>query len=911
MSRRGAGRLAALVGSWRAALRIARREARRARGRTALVLAMIALPVLALTFVAVSYDMAELTRDEQLDRQLGVADAALRAVADGRIRQDAWGGGYRQADDQPVGRRADDQPVRRPTRVEEVAALLPPGSRVVPVARWMPFEVRRGGRDVSLDARAMDLADPLARGSARLLTGRAPAGPTEIAVSERARSRLGTHLGGWVTVADGSRSYTVVGIAEFPDDLGEVVALYPATVGRPDRDGEFGWMVDLPGPPDDALVRRLNDNGVTITARGAVPGAVPLDQASGLAADELGNGLLIGGLGLLEVVLLVGPAFAVGVRRRRRELALVAVAGGDAAQLRRVVLADGVVLGCVGAAVGVALGVAAAFAGRPLVEEYLLMARSGGYRVFPAALAAIALVAVTAGVLAALAPAWTAARQDVVAGLAGRRSAPPHRRRWLVLGVALTAAGCAVAAFGAARSQSTGILLGLVLGELGLVFATPALLGGLARFGRLLPLAPRIALRDASRNRASAAPAISAVMAAVAGSVALGVYLASQGDREVAQYQSTLPPGHVLVTSSHGDDPGQQLPPLPVVDELARTHLPGGSAAPLAYPVCATGPGYCDVTARLPAERACPYLLGEPLSRAEQRAARADPRCGDTTEGFYSMYPVAVVDDGRALLALADADPAATAAATAVLRAGGVVVGDPRRVADGRVTLVATRTEDDPEPLDTRISTVPGYALTGAMSPDRLVLSRAAAERLGLTGRQVGWVVGTDVVPDQGQQARFTAALRAYLPVDVTVERGASKTDRSPQLLLLALAAGVVTCGAAAIATGLAAAEGRADLSTLAAVGASPRVRRLLSLCQAGVIAGTGSVLGILAGLGSAVIILTAANRRYAESWPAQEPYRLVVPGSILVVLVVVPLVAMLGAGLFTRSRLAVERRLD
>ncbi|MEV0152254.1 FtsX-like permease family protein [Micromonospora sp. NPDC050686] len=902
MSRRGAGRFAALAGSWRAALRIARREARRARGRTALVLAMIALPVLALTFVAVSYDMAELTRAEQLDRRLGEADAALRPVMDGRIRQDAWGDGYRQA---------DDQPLRRPARPEEVAALLPPGSRIVPVAHWVPFEVRRDGRDVSLNARALDLADPLARGRARLLTGRAPAGPTEIAVSERALSRLGTRLGGWVTVADGSRSYTVVGIVEFPDDLGDVIALHPAAVSRADQTGEFGWMVDLPGPPDAALVRRLNDNGVLITARSAAPGAVRLDQAPGLAADELGNGLLIGGLGLLEVVLLVGPAFAVGVRRRRRELALVAVAGGDAAQLRRVVLADGVVLGCLGAAIGVALGVAAAFAGRPLLEEYLLMARSGGYRVFPAALAAIALVAVTAGVLAALAPAWTAARQDVVAGLAGRRSAPPHRRRWLVLGVALTAAGSAVAAFGAARSQPTGILLGLVLGELGLVFATPAMLGGLARFGRLLPLAPRIALRDASRNRSSAAPAISAVMAAVAGSVALGVYLASEGDREVARYRPSVPPGHVLVTASRADDTAPALPPLPVVDELARTHLPGGSAAPLTYPVCATDPGYCDVTALLPPERACPYLPGQPLSRAEQRAARADPRCGDATDSFYSTYPSAVVDDGRALPALADADPASIAAATAVLRAGGVVVGDPRRVADGRITVVATRTGDDPEPLETRTISVAGYALTGAMSADRLVLSPAAAGRLGLTGQQFGWVIGTDAVPDQGQQARLTAALRAYLPVDVAVERGAYQADQSPQLLLLALAAAVVTCGAAAIATGLAAAEGRADLSTLAAVGASPRVRRLLSLCQAGVIAGTGSALGILAGLGSAVIILTAANRRYAESWPVQEPYRLVVPGSILTVLVVVPLVAMLGAGLFTRSRLAVERRLD
>ncbi|MFC3505093.1 FtsX-like permease family protein [Micromonospora krabiensis] len=132
-----------------------------------------------------------------------------------------------------------------------------------------------------------------------------------------------------------------------------------------------------------------------------------------------------------------------------------------------------------------------------------------------------------------------------------------------------------------------------------------------------------------------------------------------------------------------------------------------------------------------------------------------------------------------------------------------------------------------------------------------------------------------------------------------------------PLPLLLAAAAGLITVGAAGIATGLAAAEGRADLSTLAAVGASPGVRRMLSLCQAGVIAGLGSALGIVAGLGTAALVLFSTNRQYADSWPVQEPYPLVVPWTALGVLALVPLVTMLGAGLFTRSRLPVERRLD
>ena len=52
------------MSAWAAALRLARREARRSRGRSALVLAMIALPVAVLSFAAVTIDMFSLTAQE-------------------------------------------------------------------------------------------------------------------------------------------------------------------------------------------------------------------------------------------------------------------------------------------------------------------------------------------------------------------------------------------------------------------------------------------------------------------------------------------------------------------------------------------------------------------------------------------------------------------------------------------------------------------------------------------------------------------------------------------------------------------------------------------------------------------------------------------------------------------------------
>lgn len=900
----GRRRIAELTGSWRTALRIARRESRRARRRTALVLAMIALPVAVLAFLAASYDMAELTPQERVDRRLGVADAELRWVADNAVGQDERGEGWFTRDDTYL-------PPAKAT-APQLTALLGPGSRVTEVRTYITLTLRGPHRDEDVTGRALDLDDPLARGLVRFRAGRAPQQPGEVAVSPAALRRLDLHLGRAVAVADGSRAYTVVGVVEFPDDLGPVVALHPGAAPPTGPETDSVWLADVPGAVDAALVSRLNDRGVVVTPR--PPADAATDQTwSWLGSINLGDtndistGVLIAGLGLLEVVLLVGPAFAVGVRRRRRDLALVAVAGGDAAQLRRVVLADGVVLGVLGAAAGLLVGVGAAFAGRPLVEQYVFGARFGGYRCWPAALVLLGGVAVLAGVLAALAPAWSAARQDVSAGLTGRGTPPVSRARWLALGLGLVAGGAGLAAFGATRTSPAVILTGLILGELGLVCCTPTLIGALARLGRVLPLAPRIALRDASRNRAAAAPAICAVMAAVASSVALGAYLASDGERDARAYQPAMPAGHVRV------DPieSTRQPTLTQVAAAAREQLGTGAVAPLHTPGCGpTGTGYCEVTPVVPVERVCPWQPRDGLPESDRRQARADPRCRIREVDYFGGYVETGVDDGTALPLLTGADPATTAAAAVVLRAGGVVVTDPRYLHDGLVTVRVNEVEAGPD-RPTAVRDLPGYALPRAVGPARLLLSGTAARQLGLSWSPAGWVIGTTSAPDEDHRKRFAAALRPFGTVSLTVEYGGAPRDVSPLLLLLAAAAGVITVGAAGIATALAAAEGRAELTTLAAVGAAPALRRLLAICQAGVIAGLGSVLGIVAGLGTAAIVLFSVNRQYADDWPLADPYPILVPWPALGVLVLVPVVAMLGAGLFTRARLPIERQMD
>jgi putative ABC transport system permease protein len=901
------------LGGWRAALRVARREARRARGRSLLVVAMLGLPVAALAFIAVAQDTFTLTPNERADRLMGTAQAMVVWPHDGPVQQDpAHLDAFGFSDPAPSPARPAEPP-----SVERLLALLPPGTTAIG-DQVGTLAVDTAAGTGNLGARVLDYADPLARGIYRQLSGRAPANPNEVALTPAAARRLGAGVGGSVRLADGSHTLQVVGTVEDPEALeATTIILRPGALPRqalPDDRQNQRWLVATPGPLTWAQVRQLNTHGLVAVSRHVL--AHPPSQAErhpgfeGGNDQQLGVAALVGGLAMLEVILLAGSAFAVAARRRRRDLALVAAAGGTPAQLRRIVLADGVVLGTVAAVSGVALGIAAAAASRPLLER-LSGVRTGAFRVFPEALAALAAVAVVTGVLAALVPAWIAARQDVVAALAGRRGITRSRRRWVVLGAVLAAAGALVAATGARRAEATVIVAGLVVVELGLVLCTPALVGLVARVGRLLPLAPRIALRDTSRNRTAAAPAISAVMAAVAGSLAVGVVLIGVSERARDSYRVLGRPGDVFVLSF-----GQTVPPEVVA--TLRSTLPVRQIHRINLPSCGGGAGSCVVGRRVPTARACPYdLLGRDPTPMEQRAARRDSRCdgvGDRYQYFGGMGStggMTVIIDPAAVGAVANLGAEDAGRAAAALRAGNVVVDDPRHLDGGRVTLAITTVTSSGDKGATRTVIAPGVALRHRPQAPITMMTRQTARSLGLDSVAAVALATTSRVPTIAEEDRLRAALGSQLDkgLGMYVERGPQAG--APGLVMLAVVAGVITLGAAAIATGLAAAEGRADLSTLAAVGASPRVRRALSLSQSGVIAGLGSLLGAIAGLGAATAVLFALNRAYADLWPAPAPYPIAVPWLNLgVALLVVPLISMLGAGLLTPSRLPIERRL-
>jgi len=915
-----------LVSSWRTALRVARREAGRSKGRSSLVVAMIALPVLCLSFAAVSYDMFKLTGSERADRTMGTADARIHWPLHIAAEQDV-NGEYGWPADRFAGvQKEPGADETRPGTEAELMAELPAGSRVLPV-RTGVVELRTAAgvghpNDISVDA-----TSSLTDGYVEVIDGRVPTTATEVALTEQAATRVGAGIGGTVTSADGLRTYSVVGLIEFPSMLEETLLFAPFTEESPKgfQQQQLSWLVDTPAPITWAGVRELNKSGIVVASRDVLVYPPPADQVPNQYTDEvlpqeLAIGVLVAGLALLEIVLLAGPAFAVSARRRQRQLALVAANGGTPAHVRRIVLADGVVLGVAGAVIGIVGGVAAAFGARPFIEELLAHSRAGAYRVFPTALLAIAALAVITGLLAALVPAFITARQNVVASLAGRRGVTRSRKRWIAVGLAMLGAGATVVVLGTFAGSAQVMLAGLVLGELGMVLCTPALVGLIARLGRVLPLAPRIALRDAARNRAAAAPAISAVMAAVAGSVAIGLYLDSNREMQLSSQEQMMPIGNATVYFFEGVDKNGQ--PVKAerapVENAMRSTLPVADIRQASHVACAGAfdpERWCALEIQVAPQHACPFVdavmgPGRVLTVEEQRTAKADPRCDERR-----LYPngMTFVDDGTALPILTGASADDVAAATAVLRAGGVVVRDARYIDDGHATFAVLDVKGGKSGGDPRLNaskrSFPAYLLTTGVRDAATIVSPDALAQVGFTSTPGVLVASTTREPSSAEEEKFYAQLQ-NLSVGGSIERG-PQVQIPAELWIIMAAAALITLGAAGIGTGLAAADGRADLSTLASVGASPRLRRGLSLSQSGVIAGLGSLLGAAAGLGAAVAVMVALNQRYVDVWPSPPPLPIAVPWlNLAAALLVVPFVAILGAGLLTRSRLPIERRL-
>ncbi|MFE2650241.1 FtsX-like permease family protein [Streptomyces sp. NPDC059346] len=943
---------------WRAALRIARRDAARAKGRSALVVAMIALPVLGVTAADLTYRSALPTRAEELTAELGAADARFSSTSLGPVRLQQMPDGINWGTPQD----APEPPPEVQEKPVDVPAAFPEGSHYL-TERSVPASVttRHGIADTEISE--LRLFDPMVRGRIELTDGAYPRKRNEIAATTAFADASGLSIGDTVTVRGPEQTYTLTGTVELPADLradslyalpGSVIAPWQKTADRdrtilPPQPSDPKWLVK--GPPGAGVtwqdILAANEMGVVVKSR-QVALDPPPDSEVPMAGTSLGYStatettaavLTVAAMAVLEIVLLAGPAFAVGARRSRRQLGLVGSCGGSRSQVRAVVLAGGAVIGGIGAVAGVGAGFGLTALFRPMIEDYT-GSRFGELTVRPWEILGIAALGLVTGVLAALAPAIVAGRQWVLESLTGRRGARRGSRVLPVIGLIALTAGVGVAVYGGVAGDTAFVAGGSVLAELGVLGCIPVIVGFLGRLGRSLPLTPRIALRDAARNRGRTAPAVAAVMAAVAGSVAIATYTSSSAAEQAYDYVPNMTPGTLALTAT---DLGADA-------ELPRSR----TAVEQNYPVIGKAADFgrvwagsdCSVHRREEGDcgelelvkpsgegHTCP-LKGEGakelalrLSADEHKRVMNSPACMDenyTTVAFGTAEHKIVIGGADVLDTYVKLDDPAAAKA---LEAGTPVLLNSAYAKNGEVTLKATHAYSDQDGKNR--ARRPGAARTTTdrlkvyVAPDRyaatpgirMVMPRKTAERLGLHVEDYGsfYTLGREAT-DAERQAAYAALAQAGNKAYLMASDEEFRTEDDTILLILALFAGVVTLGAAAITTGLSKADAEADLTTLSAVGAPPGLRRSLSGFQCLVVALTGVLLGTAAGLVPAIALrLTDLRAALAEmrADPMQSAYTpIVMPWETVGLLALaVPVLAGLLAAALTGSRQRLTRR--
>ncbi len=311
--------------TWRLPLRLARRDALRHRGRSVLVLVMIALPVLAVT----AADVLIQTQTSPVPSRLTAGWAPPKRWSCQR--------GHQQ---RPAAARTRTTAARSPTATavcraptaEQVSSLLD-GARLL--------ELRPGQAEVATDkgrtpaeVTEVDLSDPVADGLFDLTSGGCPRTAGEVVVNQALADkgyRVGDRLD--LTADDAPADPTVVGIAESTTARNYPIAAGPLGAFGVDAEASRSWLVDG-GPVSWPTVRQLNGIGATVASRAVINDPPPASQVpAGVTLGSTDDATiavvaLIVVMALLEVVLLAGPSFAVSARKLQRSLALMAATGG-------------------------------------------------------------------------------------------------------------------------------------------------------------------------------------------------------------------------------------------------------------------------------------------------------------------------------------------------------------------------------------------------------------------------------------------------------------------------------------------------------------------------------------------------------------------------------------------------------
>jgi putative ABC transport system permease protein len=205
------------------------------------------------------------------------------------------------------------------------------------------------GQAGGADLRAQDPSAPYTQVLLALDSGRYPSGPAQVAVTSGLAQLYGLRVGSTWHVPAGSgaeagRAFTVTGIVEDPSNLLDEFALVaPGQLTSPNQVRVF-----LGESLDSAAASAAGD---VIPKSAVVSTPTPEDTILSPATIVL----IISVLGLVFIGLVATAAFTVMAQRRQRALGMLSSLGATEADVRFVLIADGLLGGVAGAIIGAAV----------------------------------------------------------------------------------------------------------------------------------------------------------------------------------------------------------------------------------------------------------------------------------------------------------------------------------------------------------------------------------------------------------------------------------------------------------------------------------------------------------------------------------------------------------------------------
>lgn len=866
--------MSAGLAPWRALIRLAWRDTTRHKGRTALVVAMIGVPVAILCMGSVLIRSIVLTPEQQWRLSVGrVADLVL----------------------EPNTYPQNGMPVLQPGAVPP----LPPSARSVTL---MSGSVRvtvgnSASRSIWASNESGPFTDPILSGVYLLRQGSWPATNGEAAITTALASAAHFKLGQTVTLAIPKRTVTISGIYDTRNDLRALSVATQAPIDGTDfsRDRHTSIWVDL-GPGVSAQQARTVAEGLMgagwldrfgyLSLQGTY-GSAPLnwgayrgpqsDQGTPLAMMNVGGVILLFLLGTI-----VTAAFAVGARRQLRTLGLIAANGGDPRQLRRIVTLQGTVAAVGGAVAGLAIGAVGLIVIAPHLNRFATRVLPG-IEFMPLDMVLAFLMALVAGSLAAALPGRAIAKVPVLTALGGRRPVRSVAAAVPMVAVIISGVGIGVLAAasrpGHLRSSWPFAAVGGIAVLLGGVLLAPWIVSRLAPLTGRLQGAGRLAARTIVRHRSRSGPIIGAIMAAGALTVGVNtlVQSADQGFRD--RYRPTIARNQVQI--------------IPDNASATRTADPVPFAS-----VDANVMALQAIAAILPGSIVAPYVRIVPSSAELSqwyRIARTDPTDGST----MSQLPLQIFSGDVELLRALKAD----AATIAAFEAGQTILSGPNSGPSSveiiessqrgdqsngvtppterhiRLTTMPTRALDLGQQINTkscdgnRCVMIPGTILIVpdavgrsngfTFAPATVVIAPAA-----ITAHQRSRLGGvTSAIYDQIDRETGSNFHGDIIPM-IVFEQARFAPVRIVQAVLTLLAL-LLALGVTGLSLALTAADNRVDEATLASLGASPGVRRRMRAWEAGLLAVLGMALAIPIGFlpGAAIVSVQGSGDPIVFPW--------------------------------------------